>query len=181
MTESLLSQIKRLRRNNKNFQARPFLPEFSLLKLMRKGSVYATLSESKIKDYKWQELAEEIVQRARKVFAILLLIGHGDAIDVMFKHDSLQKSSLDAKLPFSEPSLQIILGDDTLAADFFEKQWEFITPVFFHTILPREFQDETILPFLAQESKGEGNFGKISRYDIHPENHRFSHAAQKVR
>ena len=181
MEESLLFQIKRLRRNNKNFRARLFLPELSLHKLMQKESVCTALAELKIEHYRREELAREIVQRARKVFAILLLIGHGEAIEVMFKHDSLQQLSVDAKLPFSERSLQILLGNDSLAGDFFERQWELITPVFSHTLLPREFEGETILPFLGQEPKGDGSFGEVWEYDIHPENHRFSHAGQKVR
>ena len=181
MEETLLSQIKRLRRNNKNFHARLFLPELSLHKLLQKESVCATLAGLEIERYRREELAKEIVQRARKVFAILLLIGHGEAIEAMFKHDSLQNSSLDAKLPFSEHALQILLGNDHLAGDFFERQWELITPVFSHTLLPREFEEETILPFLGQDSKGSGSFGEVWEYHIHPENHKFSHAGQKVR
>ena len=181
MDESLLLQIKRLRRYNKNFQARHFLPELSLHKLMQKESICVTLAGLGVEPYHLHELAEEIVQRARKVFAILLLIGHGEAIQVIFKHDSLQKSSLDAKLPFAEPSLDKIFDDSSLASDFFERQWEFITPMFFRTLLPREFVHETILPFLGQESKGEGSFGKVAKYDIHPENHGFPHAGQQVR
>ena len=119
---SLLLQIKRLRRNNKNVQGRPFLPEISLHRLMQKNPVRLALAELGTKPYHLDELAEEIVQRARKVFAILLLSGHGEAIVVMFKHDTLQKSSLDAKLPLVEPLLETIFGDASLASDFFEKQ-----------------------------------------------------------
>ncbi len=180
MEESLLHQIKRLRKNSKNFQARHFLPELSLNRLMQKKAVGVTLEKLGVKPYHLNELAEEIVQRARKVFAILLLVGQGEAIEVMFKHDSLQKSSLDAKLPFTEDSLENIFSDGSLASDFFERQWEFITPVFFRTLLPRVFENEMILPILDQTSKGEGSFGKVSKYEIHPENHRFPHASQQV-
>ena len=122
MKESLVSQIKRLRINNKNFGTRPFLSELSLHKLLQKESVCATLIGLKIEYYRREELVKEIVQRARKVFAILLLIEYGEAIEIMFKHDSLQNSSLDTKLPFSEHRLKTLLGHDILANDFFVKQ-----------------------------------------------------------
>ena len=91
----------------------------------------------------------------------------------MDKHDEL-----DAKLPLAERRLEEILGDAILASEFFEKQWEFITPVFSRTLLPRVFESETILPFLAQEFNGRGNFGDVFRYDIHLENQRFARGQQ---
>lgn len=105
-------------------------------------------------------------------------LGNMNSMVLILKHDSLQKSSLGAKLRFAEPSLDKIFGDSSLASDFFKMQWEFITPMFFPTLLPRVFVTETILPFLGQESKGEGSFGKGSIYNIHPWNQGFPHAVQ---
>ena len=98
----------------------------------------------------------------------------------MFKHDSFQTSSLDGKLPLELARLTTILGDSSVAFDFFERQWEFITPVFSRTLLPRTFPGQTILPIMGQEVRGEGSFGVVSKLDIHPDNERFALATSGV-
>ena len=61
MDESLLLQIKRLRKNNKNFQARHFLPELSLHELMQKKSVCVTLAGFGVEPYHLDELGDSDV------------------------------------------------------------------------------------------------------------------------
>ena len=173
MPDSLLPQLKRLRAANTNYQNRKFVSEISLYRLMQKDSIRAILANLGTEPYHLDELVEKIFKRARKVFAILLLVGHGEAISAMDKHDGL-----DAKLPLTEGRLEEILGDAILASDFYEKQWEFITPIFSRTLLPRLFESETILPFLAQDFNGKGHFGDVFRYDIHLENQRFARGQQ---
>lgn len=181
MEQPLVDQIKRLRHNNVNCDTRHFVPELSLYGLVQETSIRSTIAILKIERYYLEELVREITQRARKVFAVLLLIDHGELITVMFKHDSLQNSSLDDELPFEEPWLKKILGDTSPAFEFYERQWEFITPIFSLTLLPRTFADGTILPFLpGQQPIGQGSFGLVSRVDIHPENHRLPLTASRL-
>ena len=53
--------------------------------------------------------------------------------------------------------------------------------MFFRLLLPRVFVIDTVLPFLGRGSKSEGRFGKVSQYDIHPEDHGLPHAGHQVR
>ena len=174
MTDTLIAQIKRLRRENKNFRFQHVVPELKLYSLMQARDIRRALSALQIESYHTEELVQEIRQRARKSFAILLFIERGHAITLMFKHDSLQTSNLDDKLLLEVLRLMTILGDSSIAFDFFERQWEFITPVFSRTLLPRTLPSETILPIMSQEVRGEDSFGVVSKLDIHPDNEKFA-------
>ena len=73
----------------------------------------------------------------------------------ILKHDSVQGSSLDAKLPFAELSSDKRFGGSFLTSDSFIRQWEFVRLIFFRALIPQVFVTNTIMPFLGQESKGE--------------------------
>jgi hypothetical protein len=78
-------------------------------------------------------LTDGILQGARKCFATLVLIRHGEAIAGFFRHDSLQRSHPDDRLPYTSEILQQIFDGETTSLtikDFFEKQWEFAIPFY---------------------------------------------------
>lgn len=150
---------------------------------MREDIIQDTLKQLKVEPYHRDELARKIFQGACKTLAILLLVGHGEAITKAFKHDSLQRSCPDDKLPMTRAQLSEMYSDDSstlLADEFFEKQWEFTTPIFCPTLLPRNLETQMILPFISKTPSGEGSFGTIWRIRVHADNYQLPWSNHEV-
>jgi hypothetical protein len=181
--EDLKDQIERLLLDTQNHEKRHFVPEKSLYRIMTEKSVRVALKRSAIKPYHVEELVKDIVSGARKVFAILTVIGCKEAIATMFGHDLLQTAPLDDKLPYSEELLNNIFSANSTrltASKFAKEQWEFVTPTFSQRVLPRTLEDRMILPFLQERPLGGGSFGMTWEIEIHAENHRLSVDGGKV-
>jgi hypothetical protein len=181
--ERLEDQIEALHLQNQNFERRHFVPEAALHRLMTEKSIASTLKRLEIEKYYIPRLVKDIMGQAWKVFAILLVIRKGEAILTMFKHDSLQNSSLDGKLPYTIDTLEKIFKQSSgkmTAAKFFKEQWDFAIPYFSRSILPRDLENDIILPIMDQKFIGKGSFGMVWGIDIHSDSHMLGKSTHKV-
>ncbi|KAK0712750.1 kinase-like domain-containing protein [Lasiosphaeria miniovina] len=120
------------------------------------------------------DLTYGILRGARRCFAILVFIGHGEAISSFFRHDSL-RSHPDDRLPYTSEVLQRIFEKNAASSvvrNFLEKQWEFFVPIMHQHNIDRILDTNTILPFLQEEAVGEGAMGVVSKVKLHPQCHR---------
>jgi hypothetical protein len=155
--EDLQALIRERRR--RNLEYRYFVPHQALYNLMTEDFVEKAVLVSNIPRYHMKEVIKAIMDGARKIFAILILIRQSNLIFEFIQDDQLQLSSLDHKLPFSIEKLQTLLPNLDTATRFYETQWEFAAPIFTGSLCPRVLESEVILPFIGSEEIGEGGFG----------------------
>jgi hypothetical protein len=181
--DGLLSGIKRARSAHTNFEKRHFIPEAALIEVISEPSVKCSLRSVGVPFHEVADLTGSILRGARKCFAILILIGHGREISGFFRHDSMQKSSPDERLPYSlETLLQIFEKDATslMIQDFLERQWEVAIPIMHQNMICRELDTRAILPFLCEESAGQGSMGTAWKIELHPECHQLPLESHKA-
>jgi hypothetical protein len=168
----LRSQIQLLRCKVENGD-RFFIPYQPLYKLMTRDKVLDALKECEgIHGYRLDEIVERIVKGGQRIFAILVLLkGEERLISRFIEYDHLQRSPLDVKLPFAKETLNFIIPEDT-ARDFYEKQWEFVAPIFSRKVVHRLFHDEIRLPFAKNKKIGEGGFGIIYEIEFNTDHQR---------
>ncbi|KAK4221300.1 kinase-like domain-containing protein [Podospora fimiseda] len=167
--EELKEKIRRIRLRYINFELRHFIPEDALYEALSEASVESSLRSSKVRFYEIPDLTKGILEGARKCFAILVLIDQGAAISDFFRHDSLQQSLPDHRLPYSLEMLQQVFGKDAespIVTEFFEKQWEFAIPLMLPNTIYRRLESRVILPFVNKKSAGQGAMGMVIRKQI---------------
>jgi hypothetical protein len=115
-----------------------------------------------------KSLAGRICERARKVFAILLLRHKGASIVLLLDNDSVT----DQDLPFIKDNnsygFKLRTGKRITAFkdwdpqdidDFNREQWWLIAPVFNYQGEHKEIEDDCVLPFIEDSSNGKGGKG----------------------
>ncbi|KAH8885909.1 kinase-like protein [Thozetella sp. PMI_491] len=159
--EVLKTKIKSLRR--KNFSRHYFVPELRLYSVLTEDAVRSALVDWP--SYRQDEVARNVVQRGRKIFGILLL---SNLVAQLPKFIEVMKLD-DAKLPFERTVLEDIGLLEEQATDFYDNQWEFTAPTFLRGTLNRTFEEDTVLPFIANRELDEGGFGKVCEAELDPE------------
>jgi len=144
-----------------------FVPEGCLQAILTADNVFREISNSNIEVRHREEVVQTILAGARKTFAILVIIHQVPCITAFMNRDQLLPSTIDDKLPFSLSKLQEIMHHD--ADEFYEKQWEFIAPVFSRIRAHRLLDEDTILPFTHSTLLGVGGFGRVYETIIHPQ------------
>ena len=174
--ESLKHEIMSLRVRNPEF--RYFIPHWSFYQLMSKKRIKEVLLTINTAAYSLEELITCILEGARRIFGILVLIQQPEYISSFIKNGPFQYqiAQLDHKIPFHYAQLETILPKK-IASEFYERQWEMAAPVFAKGTLPRLLEDETILPFLEDQGIGEGGFGMIYKTRLHASHHKFENLA----
>lgn len=150
-----------------NADTKRFVPENELDNVMTRDVVAKLVGDFTPFD-RTEEVVDFIIKGARKVFGILILINHVGGIHHFIHRDQLQTRRTDDLLPLPKAAIQEILNDNYLADLFHEKQWEFCAPVFSGRMIPRTFERQTILPYLADGFLSAGAFGSVHRIEIHP-------------
>jgi len=177
-TNDLRDSINDLRRPN--FEHRYYIPEQLLFDLVSEELIRGVLVESCLFQlYEVEDLTKAIHGGARKIFSILVLNSHFQYIKKFIEDDQLQTSQLDYKLPFDLSRLGKFMRESH-ARIFYEKQWEFTAPVFSESVLRRHLADETILPFISEETIGHGGFGIVHRVELDSEQNLYGPTYQKV-
>lgn len=168
----LRKQIQSLRCKVDN-EDRFFVPHQSLYKLMTREKVLDVVKGcGEIPCYRLDETVEKIIKGGRRIFAILVLLkGEEKLISRFIEHDHFQHSPLDVKLPFSEDTLKSIIPDE-IVSDFYEKQWEFVAPIFSRNVVHRSLHEDIRLPFVQNKKIGEGGFGVVYEIELHPDHQR---------
>ena len=141
---------------------------------MTKEALLEVFLDSKLAVYHLEELVHDVLEGARQIFGILILVRRPECISNFIRNDRFQYqlSHLDHKTPFQYEILGKILPKD-IATDFYETQWEFTAPVFTRRVLPRFLEEDTVMPFLKDTIVGEGGFGVIHEIEIHPFHEKF--------
>lgn len=154
----------------KNSDGHYFVPNSTVITLVTTTSVRNTLKDCGVIVQSLDELVKTIIEGARTVFAVLVLIRQVQQASRFVRHDQFQSPlvHIDHKLPFSLENLNQILGLTT-AREFFERQWEFAAPIFSRRLLPRCLTGDTILPILETKPIGAGGFGEAHEISIHPD------------
>lgn len=139
----------------------------------------SVLQEIDIEPQYIDELAHNVVHSKSVIFGVLVCIRQVRHILSFVGTDSYgdEPSHSDHKIPFSLENLIRVLPT-TVAREFFEKQWEFVAPVFSKNILHRRLERQTILPFLDEEPLDQGGFGLVNRITIHGAHQKFSNSNQ---
>ncbi|MCJ1396370.1 hypothetical protein MMC18_009260 [Xylographa bjoerkii] len=165
--ESLRDEMGALRVRNP--ESRYFVPYQQYHDFMTKDRIRQGLIDSNITTYHLLEITKCIVEGARQIFGILILLRRTSYITKFIESDQFQGQlpNIDHKLPFRRELLEKILPG-ALAAEFYEKQWEFTSPVFSRRMIPRSLDDDSILPTLTDEIVGEGGFGTVHEVTLHP-------------
>ncbi|KAK4210546.1 kinase-like domain-containing protein [Rhypophila decipiens] len=172
--EELREKLESIRFANTNWEGRYFIPDDDLLNIVSESAVKISLRSLAVPLHEITDLTDGILQGARRCFAILVFIRHGEAISGFFRHDSL-RSHPDDRLPYTSEALQQIFEKDeasSVVRNFLEKQWEFFIPIMHQHSIDRILDKRTILPFLHEESVGEGAMGVVSKVKLHPQCHR---------
>lgn len=144
-----------------------FIPQEPLHSLMTPGLLKNVLPECRIALQHMPEAVTEVLSSLRKIFALLVISGEAEMIINFMTQDQLQVSPMDQKLPFSLEQFAKIFPSKTAnykIRSLFDKQWEFITPVFSGKVVARALADKIILPIVEEKEIGDGGFGTI--YEI---------------
>lgn len=154
-----------------------FLPLNSLDELITTDSVEAQLSLSD--RLPWSRLPGEVVQHAKKVFAILVLIDKPRAIKKL-----LREGLTDEHLPLfpkGDGSDNILVSargkifqsfatwhNSAKVAVFLEKQWVVQAPVLDATDSDITLNPKCVLPFYNIVELGEGQSSRVYKGELHP-------------
>ena len=165
----------------KNVNGQHFVPKSTIVALITAASVRDTLKDCGIVVHSLEELVQTILEGARTVFAVLVVVRQVQQVGHFVKHDQFQSPLvyIDHKLPFSLETLDRIIGSET-AREFFEKQWEFAAPFFSRRLLPRYLGEDTVLPILKTRPIGEGGFGEAHEISIHPDHSNFGEGLEQT-
>ncbi|KAF3167920.1 hypothetical protein TWF225_006663 [Orbilia oligospora] len=116
------------------------------------------------------DVAAWVKSHARRIFAILILLGSKEHLIAKFMGRDIFQGKYDEKLPFSREDLDTIIPE--IAAEFYEKQWEFVSPVWSKNVVHRELPSDVRLPFVLNEKLGRGGFGVVYKIKLHEHHQR---------
>lgn len=160
-----------MRLRQENFDTQKFVPEGDLQDLLSEDVIARSIRSCDIDFYKHAETIHTIKNGARKIFAILVLLNQEVAITKFIENDQLQCSQLDSKLPFPLSILESMEFDG--AQDFYERQWEFVSPIFSDLATHRVLDNNIRLPIMESKYLGEGGFGRVFKIVIHRHHRHF--------
>ena len=168
---TISSDVAQLRRQIislrvKNAEFKHFVPEESLASVVTQERVAQIVSQLIPLESK-DEVIKFIVNGARKVFSILILIDYVRHISPFITRDQMQRRPIDNLLPLHTNALENILDDKIVVDQFYEKQWEFCAPVFSREIVPRALDVPTVLPYLSDTPLASGAYGVVHKITIH--------------
>lgn len=151
---------------------RSIIPDRVLRNIIDQTTITDVLAQCDVAVHRRNEISSAVLHGGRKIFAILILGGQQRQITKFIEHDGFQRTSIDSKLPLSFQQLCLILGDSDAADIFFERQWEFLSPIFGNNRSHRTLHDDTILPFTHEVFLLKGGFGDVYKahlVDTHQE------------
>ena len=118
----------------------------------------------------FREIVDTIFKGARKLFAILVVIGYPELIIDFFKSDQFQSSYLDHRLPIRTETLLLIVSE-LRAKEFHQQQWEFCPLNISKSGIWCHLEPHVILPFKNNKFLAQGGFGNVFDVEIEDEYH----------
>ncbi|KAK6513882.1 hypothetical protein TWF506_008313 [Arthrobotrys conoides] len=153
-------------------EERKFMP-FQLFRRVftpeRIDAVVHGIKEADMEFFQKNDVSTWVQLHARRVFAILILLGGKEHLITKFMNRDFQ-GKYDEKLPLSKKDLDMIVPE--IAAEFYEKQWEFVSPIWSKNVVHRELPSDVRLPFVLNERLGRGGFGVVYKIKLHEQHQR---------
>lgn len=181
--DNLLQDIEHIRFENENTSHQYFVPEDALLDIITESAVSLCLASLDVPLHERPALLHSILNGAQKCLSILLLVQKGGAITGFFRHDSMQRSTPDERLPYAKETLAQIFGVDighTSVKRFYETQWDFVIPTLQQNLIFRELHPRVRLPYIEKTVVGAGASGSAFLIRLHPSCHRLPVDDNKV-
>lgn len=157
---ALRGKIQELRRQNAYNQL--YIPEQQLFLIITHEVVHAEFKRIQISPYLLEELTRTIMVGARKVFAILVLIEEVRLVRDLINRDKFQ----DYCLPLQPQDLKD--WDAAVTINFYDTQWQFLSPCFTQSMISRSINPKCVMPFLKDKNIGKGGFGTIYEVCLDP-------------
>ncbi|CAG8978314.1 hypothetical protein HYALB_00005900 [Hymenoscyphus albidus] len=168
-----------------------FVPHDALERLITKPKIQVELGHHKnVNLLERRLLTDEILTKAKRLFAILVLLEKGHLIG-----EFLRENLADADLPFQRSNsanlsgtyklcrknesnpIHCMLDWDTTSIIEFSREQRCMQAPIFEIGQRYEFDDNCVLPFTLDEmdtgKAKEGGFGTVWKVDIHPAHHKF--------
>lgn len=158
-SEMLLKALQRSRTKTSNGQY--LFPNAALRSAINAELVRKCFREGTIPPYNHDNFVDFVLHGGRKTFAILGLHRRVDLFQNIVEQDGLRRNHLDSRLPYKLYDLRETFGDNMCAQQFFETQWEFLSPIFSNDLTHRILDRDTILPFKTEELLRKGGCGDI--------------------
>ena len=161
--EALRTDLNDIRRESLSRASRGwFFPSVPLLNILTRPRVFEAVSTSpRIRVDERNLIVALVMEKLPIVFSILLYNGHEESF-----LDFLYRQEYDSRLPLTEDDLGFL--GPSVAQRFYERQWEFISPLLIKHKLHWKLKDREILPFLYDEYIEEGCFGQVFRVTLCP-------------
>jgi hypothetical protein len=152
-----------------------YYPPATLSELVTKDAIRATIANHPaVREDERELFVHLIAEHIPKIYCILIYIHQEEHLPGF-----LYRRQYDSKLPFSRGDLVFL--PVTAAADFVERQWQFIPVCLKRGEIHRELRKEEILPFEENEPVGEGSYGEVFKVKLSPGCHNFWDGADSVR
>lgn len=151
-----------------------FLPQLVLSDILTKAKIESVLRESNSGSHLIADTVKQVLQGARKTFAILILSKCAAHILDFIKSSNPHGYPIDGKLPYEHiKDLESFGLSEVESQNFLRNQWKLIAPVLnFDCVLPLSLHENTLLPFQPIHGKdallGQGGFGKVYKVVIEP-------------
>ena len=153
-----------------------FIPEGETTRVLSAREVRQVLvDKSQLHEFEIGKYVDSVIQSARKVLSILVVVGKEE----YFVDDFLHRELCDSKLPLTDSEL----SHTPARKRFLFEQYAFLAPVFTLGAIHKTLNEHYVLPFLTNEPlvKGEGAFGKVFRVKIHPAHQKMVKATKETR
>lgn len=149
-----------------------FIPAGDLDQVLTSHAIKAELQSHGLED-----LYSFVYQRAKRIFALLLMIRKLDALQYLIKEDlgdELLPVADSASESHSDKRLQAAFSgwDFNTRKQFSEIQWTVLAPVF-SGAEHLKLDDNARLPFIKTNRIASGAFGSVHRVEIHRDHERF--------
>ncbi|KAH8745429.1 kinase-like domain-containing protein [Hyaloscypha sp. PMI_1271] len=155
--------------DNNDEQKLKFIPRQSLFTSLTSDLVQKAIEAvPDIPFYLQTYTVDWIMTKGRRIFAILVLLDNRERwISDFIKHDRFGDAPMDERLPFSLEFLQSNIPD--IANEFYNQQWEFVSPVLSRNIMHRVLPAGVRLPFIYNQFIARGAFGDVYEIELHPD------------
>ena len=146
-------------------QRKKFLPRESLDQILHRESVSESLRDSsfRIQAHKFENTTDFILNKGKKVFAILVETKLGFALV-----DFVEHRILDQALPVSEEQLKDVLNEATDREQFTEHQWAYLAYDFPRIQYVQRLRVDYILPYVEQSEIEGGGSSRVYKVLVHP-------------
>ena len=184
MVEPPLRKRLKAKYHKSRFSEQQFLPLDIVDEQITEDAIKAELSRKTPDRFRNRTLFSQVVEQAKKVFAVLVIIGEAQAIEAL-----LQEGITDKHLPLSrrgdDENDDVLVShdgkafpsfsqweDDIRVDEFLDKQWIVQAPVLEYSSDELKFSNKHAMPFLAAIKVTHTRFSSVWKTNIHPAHQR---------